>query len=298
VPLKNREIIRKMRVLEKERTILRSKQEREILEKKSRAEGLEKKVVPIFHEGGCILRTERHTIITDEYLTPDRFHKEFIENATPAQRRLHAQGKLAELYESIFGPVLFVPMTYKKEGSGKPRIAFTGHIDTFMAPADDQTILVGDLNLGLKLVAELSEKEKTEWEEKVKAAHPRLRDDISPKLIRRRNVPGYIKYNHAVLERAAQKLSEDYTVKRIPMPLVGLFQGMDCVISYPLIYSNGLLERQTGKAAVPIYGLKSTDQATEAVYRDCGYSKFKGINSLMDIFTFSGLRCNYMEKRV
>lgn len=166
----------------------------------------------------------------------------------------------------------------------------TFHIDMGIMPIDTNTILVGDINLALKIIEQLSEQEKKELENELKQnSEPLGNGNILKNLIENNKNLSTIQASFDDTAKMLQNLG--YKVIRIPY-----LQGRPPSTPY-ITYTNGLIENfkdKDGKIVkrvfMPSYA-KHLDKYAEKIYEQHGYEVIK--LPLAHLTTLAGaIRCN------
>lgn len=221
---------------------------------KSNGEEIETRQSSLFFEGGNLVTSDKHL---------------FTGHLTLADPRLGSHDEAIRRLEQEFGKKAVV---IGSEKTPEPDY----HIDMYLTPIDDKTVLLGDPALSKKILAErYGGEEGARRDEQEEPARP---DD--QKLLE----------SYAQAKRQLEE--KGFKVERVP--IVHDEKG------YTITYNNVLMEVKNGKRIVymPSYGVKELDSAAAKKYESLGF-EVKPVD-VAEIYRFGGtLRCitNVLARR-
>ncbi len=219
-------------------------------------ETIETRQSSLFFEGG-------NMVTSDKFL--------FTGHSTLTDSRLASEEEVVRYLEKEFGKKVVVV------GSDDVREP-EEHIDMYLTPIDDKTVLLGDPALGRSILAA----KNAEPRENDKASEETPEDDSQEQPSR---TPTDKVGLDSLYEHAGKQLAKrGFKVERIPI-LIDDY-------GYTVTYNNVLMEVRNGKRIVymPVYGLEELDSAAKKKYESLGF-KVKPVD-VSKIYRFGGtLRC-------
>lgn len=197
-------------------------------------------------EGGNVVANRRHVFVGA--------------NVVDENPKLQANGMLPAELQRVFGrPYLLVG-----DDSG---LTPWCHVDMYLTPIDDRTVLVASPQWGQKLLRQAAEGG----------------DEVAERLLR---VIEYEVDEEPLFDAVAEQLeTRGYRVLRIPA-------AVNRVADWMITYNNVLLERRGGErvAYLPRYHVPVLDEAGAGVYRELGYRVYPiDVSGIYDLG--GALRC-------
>jgi N-dimethylarginine dimethylaminohydrolase len=229
---------------------------------KCTGEAIETRESSLFFEGGNIVTSDGFLFTGHSTLTDSRFSSD-----EDAIRQL----------EKEFGKKIVVI------GSDEVREP-EEHIDMYLTPIDDKTVLLGDPALGKSILAaakrskQLENEQPAQDDSREQSAEPDPQGRVGP-------VPADNGELDSLYASASKQLTKKgFKVERIPILLDEY--------GYTVTYNNVIMEVRRGKRIVymPVYGLQELDAAAQKKYESLGF-KVKPVD-VSKIYRFGGtLRC-------
>jgi N-dimethylarginine dimethylaminohydrolase len=221
---------------------------------KSSGEEIETRQSFLFFEGGNLVTSDTHL---------------FTGHLTLADPKLGSQEEALRRLEQEFGKKVIV---IGSEKTPEPDY----HIDMYLTPIDDKTVLLGDPALAEKMLAEkdsgAQEAPQDTQDSPERRSHEKLLES----------------YAHA----KRQLEEKGFKVERVPI--------LHDEKGYTITYNNVLMEVRNGKRVVymPAYGVKELDSAAAKKYESLGF-EVRPVD-VAEIYRFGGtLRCvtNVLARR-
>lgn len=262
---------------------------REIAEHLSR-DGNHITAAPFLFEGGQLLNMGNYTLASEHLRDPRSFLSDVV---------LDPYNCCDALQEEILGQTISLPSFIDEKN-----IAFSGHIDMYVTPLASDAILVADLNLGARILKGVDKQERQHYEQKIIKELNQERiaaGDTSYQInwnvldIDRAQDNWYYQAVAKLFDKTARVLSKFYHVHRIPFFLSTNDETTDMAA---FTYNNAIIEHNTGKAVVPVYGIPTLDTIALTTFKDAGYANILALNNLRGLTRKSGPHCDYLERRI
>lgn len=175
---------------------------------------------------------------------------------------------------------------------------FKGHVDMYITPTSDTNLLIADNNWGLEILSNLNETELKDYTESIKYIYSKLRDvDSYSAFFKRFNEfrKKRITKESNLLDRIADELSQNFTIKRIPSVIVNPENRE--LRSLCLPYNNSLLESTDIRKIVvmPTFQISALDEESKKVFESEGYTVHT-VPMATGLFK-AGIHCATLEKR-
>ncbi len=266
-------------------------------------QGLRPSVTPFPFEGGQFLSNSAEVFAPDSYADP-RSLQLFPFYQTDLADLVQEERCCQEVYDTMFdrSTIFVLNLVYLPEYD-RNMMAYSGHIDMIMMPAQNGKMIVGDVELGNELINRASPEEREQFLDRLSQSFKEAEHDVSWDI-------GVIKSNDSytsgagywlpkgepafqeIIKKAREDLEGTQEVIVVPMPTFFL-DGDTYFLSYP----NALVETNRGKAVIPSFGFSEMDAYAQEQYKKAGFEDQLIVDGIPGIATHSGIHCDYLEFR-